>query len=164
MNRINVIGKATQFWVYMDIFPNVVWYICMGSVLAISLGYTIISLSAVNNFHKPDDSEVFRFSNGVALTILYLLQLGYGVLTNSMSSKIIYLTTGMFSYLIWSYYESDLTARMTSGPTTVAIRGAIRMKYIFLVFSDSSPQFSIKKSSDGWAGFYMKQVKHTYRQ
>jgi hypothetical protein len=110
----------------MDIYPLVVWYVCMGSILTIALGYTVISFSQVNDFHAPDDSEDFTFFNGVALTILCFLQLSYEVVTHSVSAKIIYLTTGLFTYLIWSYYESDLTARMTSGPPTTAIRGAIR--------------------------------------
>jgi hypothetical protein len=108
----------------MDIYPHVVWFVCVGSIITISLGYTIISFSKVNNFHAPD-SEVFTFFNGVALTILFFLQLSYEVVTHSISAKIVYLTTSMFTYIKWSYYESDLTARMTLGTPTVAIRGVI---------------------------------------
>ena len=113
---------ATHVWVYMDIFPNIIWAICGIMLFTIAVSFTVINASGVNRLHYPTDSEQFDIINGIGVTMLFFLQLSYNVCTKSLSSRILFLLTGMGTYVIFSYYTADLTARMTSGPGKSAIK------------------------------------------
>jgi hypothetical protein len=65
----------------------------------------------VASFHSPLDSESFAAANGIALSMQLLMQLGYSVLTNSLSSKILLFVAGIATYLIYAFYASDLISR-----------------------------------------------------
>jgi hypothetical protein len=67
-----------------------------------------------------DDNEPY-FLNVLASTAHFPLQLmleGSNVATTTLSSKIIFLSIGLMSGIIWSHYSSDLMARMTFAPQT----------------------------------------------
>jgi hypothetical protein len=72
--------------------------------------------------HDKDDPEQFNTLNGVALVMLYMMQIGYEVTLSSFSSKLLLFVTCAGTWLLFTYYTSDLTARMTSGPPTNSIK------------------------------------------
>jgi hypothetical protein len=72
--------------------------------------------------HHEGDSEEFGLLNGFALVVLLLLQIGYDVSASSASAKILILVSSALTWLLFSYYTCDLTARMTSGPPKLSIR------------------------------------------
>ena len=66
--------------------------------------------SGVNNFHHPSDSERFGLLNGMALSVILLMQLSYDVCIRSASAKLVFLPGCFFAYLLFTYYTSELTA------------------------------------------------------
>ncbi len=58
----------------------------------------------------------------MAVSTLLVMQLSYDICARTLSSKILFLATALMAYLIYTYYTSDLTARMTSGPPPTSIR------------------------------------------
>ena len=115
-------GPAVNIWVFMDIFPNHVWFIFGGVLVCLSLGLMMIQMSGINDFHKPNDSENFGIFNSLALPVILLMQLNYNVTVETVSAKVVLLSASLGLHLIFAYYTSDLTARMTSGPSPVPIR------------------------------------------
>ncbi len=115
-------GQATNFWVYMEIFPFLNWFVCVLAVLVLSGCLWAISFAGMDAFHDSRDPERFTFLNGLAVNLLFLIQMGYSVVAFSLSSRILLFASGLMAYLVFSYYTCDLTARMTSGPPDIPIR------------------------------------------
>jgi hypothetical protein len=140
-------SQATRIWVYLEIFPVETWSVCTAMLLGIALGFIVINGSGENVLHSSSDPESFSFLNGVALSILMLMQLDYGVVIRTLSAKILFLLSGLSTYLIFTYYTSDLTARMTSGPQAVTIssfQDVIDRGYKVLVLEDTSYHLFLK--------------------
>ncbi len=73
-------GRASNLWVYTDIFPFDTWVVLAGVVVAIVMAFRIISWSGVNDFHGSESSEKFSVLNAWALSLLFLIQMGYEVI------------------------------------------------------------------------------------
>jgi ABC-type amino acid transport substrate-binding protein len=140
-------GQATRIWVYLEIFPPETWSVCAAMLFGIALGFLIINNSGENLLHRSDDPEAFSLFNSVALSMLLLMQLDYGVVIRSLSAKILFLISGLSTYLIFTYYTSDLTARMTSGPPPVSIgsfQDVLNSGYKVMVLADTSNHIYLK--------------------
>jgi hypothetical protein len=116
-------GKSNlgiQIWAYIDIFETLVWFTITGLIITISLAYTMICCSKIN-----ESSEEYSCFTVFALTTIFPLNLilGSGIVTKSASAKMISLSTGLMTCILWCHFSSDLMARMTSAPqTTTGIR------------------------------------------
>ena len=115
-------GRYVNVWVFMDIFPNHVWFIFGGGLVSLSFGFTIIQISHMNDFHKLQDSENFGITNSLALTAIILMQWSYDVTVKTISAKLIFFSASLGLYVIFVIYSADMTARMTSMPPTVPIK------------------------------------------
>ena len=71
----------------------------------------------VENFHHFSDSERFGLLNGVALSVILLMQLSYDVRIKSASAKLIFLPGCFFTYILFAFYDSELTAGIQIGPS-----------------------------------------------
>ncbi len=110
----------TQFWVYVDIFPVRTWLVCAAMIAALAVGFYLISRSGCYDF---GDSEDFTLFDSVAMNGLMVLQIDYAAIAlRSLSSKVLFMFAAFMSYLVFTYYTCDLTARMTSGPPPFSIR------------------------------------------
>ena len=112
-------GRQTQFWVYLEIFPTHVWICIMITGLLLGIAFSLT---------QPG----FPFMKGLAFAGLQVLQIGGTWPMKKLSGKILFVTCCSFAYLIFTYYTSDLTARITSGPPQNAInslRDVIRLGY-----------------------------------
>ena len=114
-------APAVNLWVFIDIFPKHVWLIFGGGLILLSLGFLIIQWTDVNDFHKPYDSEKFGLFNSLALPIILLMQLNYDVTLKAVSARGVFFVASLGLHIMFAYYTSDLTARMTSGPSPVPI-------------------------------------------
>ena len=138
----------------MDIFPNHVWFIFAGGIISLSIGFMIIQQSHINDFHQPYDSENFGLFNSLALPVVLLMQLNYDVILKTVSAKVIFFAASLGSYLIFEYYTSDLTARMTSGPSPVPIRSfqdVIDRDYKVITRPGTSNHEFLKAAAEGSA-------------
>jgi hypothetical protein len=97
----------------MDIFQNWVWFAFVGVIIISSIGYSIIINSRTILCNASMEYNMVNFANVLASTALFPLHimLGSDVSTNSMASKIICLSIGLMSCIMWSYYSSDMMSR-----------------------------------------------------
>jgi hypothetical protein len=156
-------GQATQFWVYMDIFPNETWFVLACMMMATCLGFFVINKTGVNRFHKSYESEKFGIENSLALSILMLWQLSYDVVIDKISAKVLFFIAGMTTHVVYAYYTSDLTARMTSGPPSNSIRSfndVIEKDYKVIVHESTSNHVFLKSANPNSAmfKFYWSQM------
>ena len=98
---------------YIDIFHTNVWIFIAISFLVTAAAFYIMDKSGNNHFHKVNNSEEFCFLNSVALSAILLIKLSYEVMIKSIPARIIYLVGSLVAYVLFSYYECDLTAKMT---------------------------------------------------
>jgi hypothetical protein len=104
--------------------------------------------------HHEKDSEKFGILNGISLVMLIIMQIGYTVLIENFSAKILLLATCATTWIIFTYYTSDLTARMTSGPADIQIKSFPDVKEQDLkvvLMSDTSGHMFLKLSQPGSA-------------
>ena len=76
----------------------------------------------VTSLHESTDHEEFTFINGLGITGLLMMQLGYPIQTVNISAKILLLVSGISMYLLFMYYTADLTTLMTAGSGMVPVR------------------------------------------
>ena len=114
---------ALQFWVYMKVFPLAAWIIILISILLFAL-----LIYCLARYQKS-----ISFANGVGISCVYLLQLSSDSVTDLKrnSSKLGIVTWALGCYLVFSYYEADLTANMTTRPAGSSIRSVIIYHYMF---------------------------------
>jgi hypothetical protein len=104
--------------------------------------------------HHEKDSEKFGILNGVSLVMLMIMQIGYKVSIKTFSAKFLLLTTCATTWIIFTYYTSDLTARMTSGPADIPIKSFHDVKeqdFTVITMSDTSNHMFLKLSQPGSA-------------
>ena len=82
----------------------------------ITFAFTIIAALVFSIASKQSISE------GVALLMRLYMQLGYHVLTPRGASKVLLLVSAASLNIIFIYYASDLTTRMTAEPPKPNIR------------------------------------------
>ncbi len=115
-------GLSTQFWVYTEIFPISTWLVIAGTILVLGAAFALVARTGACRFHAAADPEHFSLLNGLAVCTLLLFQLSYDMTLASASAKILVLSASHLTFLIFTYYTCDLTARMTSGPAPFEIR------------------------------------------
>ena len=150
------LGKGVQlnYTAFIDIFPVNVWILIAASFIILAIAFYIINTSGVNKFHEYSDSESFGLLNSIALSVILAIQLSYNVIVNSTSARIIYLVGSIMAYLLFSYYECDLTARMTTASAKDDIRNfqdVIDKEYKVLVKESSSNHEVLKNAEEGSA-------------
>ena len=106
--------SPVQVWVYVKIFPLAAWIAIAASIVVFAL---LIYLMA--QYH-----EAISLTSGVAISFVYMMQLGSGSVTDftKMSSRIGLLSWAFGCFLVYSYYDADLTANMTSRPPGSTVR------------------------------------------
>ena len=111
-----------NYTAFIDVFPMNVWMLIGLTFLVIAVVFYIIDKSGSNQFHEAIHSEGFGFLNSVALSAILLIQLSYPVMVKSLSARIIYLVGCLGAYMLFFYYQCDLTAQMT----IVGVRDELR--------------------------------------
>ena len=150
------LGKGVQlnYTAFVDIFPVNVWILIAVAFLILAIAFHIISSSGINKFHRQTDTESFGLLNSMALSVILAIQLSYDVIVSSTSARIMYLAGSIMAYLLFSYYECDLTARMTTASAKENIRNfqdVIDKEYKVLVKESSSNHEVLKNAEEGTA-------------
>ena len=113
---------AINILVYIDVMTKNAWAFCLALMILIATAFTIINASGTNNFHMNNDSESFGFINGIGVAFMFLMQHNYMVSLKSISSRILHITVGICTYLIFSHFSADLTTMMTVGSHEPSIK------------------------------------------
>ena len=147
-------GEGLNYSGFVNTFPVNVWILTSASLLAIAIAFYIISSSRTNHFHNDWDPESFGLLNSVALSVILAMQLSYNVIVTSTSARIIYLSGSIMAYILFSYYESDLTAQLTTVSAKINIRNfqdIINKKYNVIVLYSSSNHEILRNAEEGTA-------------
>ena len=92
------------------------------TVIALSIGFIFIEKHKIDHLHDLDDSEPFGILNALAMNLLHLGQLGYPLSKNTLTSRVLLLSSCLSSFILYSFYTADLTSLMTSGSKSYSIR------------------------------------------
>ena len=144
--------------VYIDVMTKNAWAFCLVLMILIATAFTIINASGTNNLHINDDSESFGFMNGIGVAFMFLVQHNYMLSVRSVSSRILHLTVGLCTYLIFSHYSADLTTMMTVGshePSIKSFSDVIKYDYDVITYKATSWHGILKTALPGTA---MSQV------
>ena len=147
---------ATNFWVYVDIFPASTWAMCGLMIAVIASGFTIIHASGINSLRETNKSsgrvDIF---NAMGLSALgSTVQLPYEVCVRHLPSKILFFFAGIGTYVLFAHYSANLTAQMTSGPKQSAVKSfddAWNGDYKVVVQESTSMHMFLEHSSPGTA-------------
>ena len=101
-----------QVWVYLTIFPVPAWVVIIVMILMQAFVF------AMTNYSTENSQGIKPFESGVAISFLYLIQLSSDNVASTMrkSTRVGQLTWAFGCYVLFSYYEAQLTADMTSRP------------------------------------------------
>ena len=107
-----------QVWVYLTIFPVPAWVVIIVMILMQAVVF------AMTIYGRSKGGGVNPFESGVAISFLYLLQLSSDSVAGNKrkSTKIGLLTWALGCYVVFSYYEAQLTTDMTSRPPQSKIK------------------------------------------
>ena len=118
-------GTAPNMWVYVQIFGVVQWAIFFTLLILM-----VVVLSLINHFSEERSVKTFgtkrggsqehyqlsSIASGIALVLLYSIQMGSHTITKTNSIRALTLVISMLTFLTFVYYTTDITAKMTSGP------------------------------------------------
>ena len=123
-------STAPNMWVYVRVFGVAHWSFILGTLTLCLLG-----LTTVNIFNNEDSKKAFgtkrgvhpqyqldSLVSGVGLVFLYALQMGSHITTKHVATRSLTLTMSMLTLLVFTYYTTDITAEMTSGPGNIPLR------------------------------------------
>ncbi len=114
--------RATHFWVYWEIFPVSAWALFFTTIFLLASGFVTIDRSGSNIFDTQCYAERFTMENSLAFCSLLFMQKTWPVSMLSASSKLLFVVASWSAYIAFTYYTCDLTSRMSTVPTPVAIR------------------------------------------
>ena len=119
-------GVSTNFWVYVSVFGVTQWIIYLALLLLVVTGISFINSLTTDasgiEFGDGKSANKDSTASGFALVYLYTIQMGSHTNSTQMSFKLLSLTTSFLTLLIFTYYTTDITAEMTSGPSDIPIR------------------------------------------
>ncbi len=107
-------GQEISLSVYLDIFSLRTWLSLLGAILALATGLYLIGALGSERFHGLGDSEGFTWLNAVSLEVILLMQRDYCVTKARVSSRIIFQSSCLFCFVVFSFYTGVLTSLMTS--------------------------------------------------
>ena len=114
-------GTVASISLYVKRFSVLTWVIISLMALMVAICFYMVNESGVNRFHSPSDIETFGPLQSVGFTTMTLIQLSYNASIKSNSARILFMSSSIFSYIIFTFYACDLIAGMTIGSEEVPI-------------------------------------------
>ena len=111
--------NAVNIWVYFDALLARSWAALL--IFHVAVAAAFCAVAARHRLH-PFKDERFSFLNGLALVGILLFQRDYFIFKDRASTKILFLTSCVFAYLVFSGYSAILTSTMISRPESIAVR------------------------------------------
>ena len=138
--------------VYMDILATKTWALCLLMIIMIAITFTIINASGTNNLYQTYDSESFSFISGVGLALMFMGQQRFTLCLRSSSSRILFFTVGLCTYILFQFYAADLTTHMIVGSKEHSIKSfddVIRYDYNVITLKATSWHGILKRALPG---------------
>ena len=148
--------KATNVWVYVDIFDTKLTWAVLGSMfVAVAIGFIVIKFYNNNYIHGNNDSEELNLFECMGLAAFpSTMELPFNIGVKQLSSRIIFVFAGFATFVLYAHYEANLTAMMTSGPKENAIKSfhdVIKGEYKVVVEDSTSMQIFMETARPGSA-------------
>ena len=144
--------KATNVWVYMEIFPKVTWAIIGSMFVAVAIGFIVIKFSNNTYINASEELNLFECMGLAAFPSTMEFPINIGM--NLLSSRIIFLFAGLATFVLYAHYEANLTAMMTSGPIETSIKSfddVIKGEYKVVVEAATSMEIFMRTAEPGSA-------------
>ena len=147
--------KASNVWVYIEIFPKVTWAILGSMFVAVAIGFIIIRFCDKNYFYGNSFSEELNLFECMGLAAFpSTMELPFNIGMNQLSSRIIFVFAGFATFVLYAHYEANLTAMMTSGPKENTIKSfddVIKGEYKVVVEAATSMEIFMRTADPGSA-------------
>ena len=114
-------GETMNFSVYIHVFTDMVWLLMFIVVALLATGMVAISTLGPEQYHRARDSEGFYLWHAVSSVLLSMIQRDYIMTRRKKASKAIFVSTSVYAYLLFTYYNGVLTAHMTTSAPPVQI-------------------------------------------
>ena len=123
-------GTAPDAWVYVRVFGIPQWLIFFTSLALIVIGLSVINImskdESINSFGvKRGAKERYQLTtvlSNISFVYLCAIQMGSHMSTKQAAIRIMTITTSFMTFIIYAYYSSEITAKMTSGPSQFPVR------------------------------------------
>ena len=123
-------GVAPNMWVYINIFGVYQWLLFLVSLFLMAMGLSVThalsnDLSGRGFATKRGSNKSYKLSSAssaLSLVYLYTLQMGSHTNSKKLTPRLLTLTTSTLTLLFFAFYTTDITAKMTSGPSDTPIR------------------------------------------
>ena len=117
-------------WAYVNVFPLAAWLCGLGMTVVCGICFSVSSHESV--------------VQGITLMVRLFLQLGYELPVRRYASKVLLLSAALGLMVMYLYYNSELTAKMTSEPQGLNIKS----------FSDAEKQgYKVITSPHGYVNY-----------
>ena len=149
-----VTGTTTNLTVYMERFSLMAWAMIALTALILATAFYIVSESGVNSFHFSSDPEKFGLLQSIGMTMMILMQLTYNGSIKSASAKVLFFSSSIFAYLIFTFFACDLISGMTAGTKDVPIKNfqdVLDQGYQVITLSSTSNHEFLLSSRKGTA-------------
>ena len=112
----------------------------------------------IEDFHKITDSESFSFFNALSLVLILGFQRDYPVSKRATSARVVFLTSCLCLFIIYSHYTALLTSNMISRAPAFNIRSfedLLNTDCHLLIWKATVPHEYLEKAPAG-------SPKHTF--
>ena len=153
----NTEGDSIDVWAYLEVFGIYEWLIFTASIVSFVIIATIF-----NNLSRQSSNTSCLSSvlNASMIACMFVIQMGDHGNAKSLGKRMLTLTTSMLTLLMFLYYTTDITAKMTSGPPSIPVKTFEDViQHNYKVVHQSNYHASIL--ADGPAGSAKKQAYET---
>ena len=123
-------GTNINMWVYLEVFG-----ICQWIIFFVLLLVFVMLMTTFYEIHSQS-SHATNALNAIETAYLFTIQLGSHSNINRLGPRFLTLTASMLTLLMFVYYTTDITSKMTSGQSEIPIwsfEDVIRYDYKVIV-------------------------------
>ena len=124
-------GVSTDMWVYVGVFGVLQWMIFIILLVLMMIGLSIIHALIGNQSGrefetKRGSSKNYHFkinsaSSALTMVCLYIIQMGSHTNSKKLAPRMLTFTMSILTLMLFAFYNTDITAKMTSGPSNIPI-------------------------------------------
>ncbi len=114
-------SRQIDMLAFLSIFSGVAWVGILLLAVLVSLAHCFLSLARLEGKLTKRSAAIFWAEGGYKV-LLSLMQRKKKEASSGAGEKVLFLTTGVTSFLLFNLYSADLTATMSSGAKTSPLR------------------------------------------
>ena len=125
-------GGAPNMWVYVQVFGVYQWIMFIMLLTLIGAALSLLNICLLS---KDEIGRTFGTKRGAkreyqlnsayssfTLVFFYVIQMGSHTNSGDLASRLLTLTASSLTFILFVYYTTDITAKMTSGASMIPIR------------------------------------------